>query len=137
MRRIAPLLILFLACSGTTVRVGAHQAHAPAVVINNPSLWQGDAIAGRRVFLDRSCNECHRVAEDPELPAGTRSIAGPLLSHLDRYQPSELADRIVNRKTGESQELFDKTMRDFAQPMNARQLVDVVAYLRHPRPPAV
>jgi len=96
---------------------------------------QGDPIAGRRVFIDHSCIECHRVEADPQLPAGARSIAGPLLSHLDRYAPRELADRIVSRKTGASQELFDKTMADFAQPLNARQFVDVVAYLRYPRAP--
>jgi len=135
MRRIAPLLIFLAACSGTTVRFGAHQVHAPAVVVNNTSLWQGDAIAGRREFINHSCIECHRVAEDPQLPPGARSIAGPLLEQLDRYKPSALAERIVNRKTGESEELFDKTMADFAQPLNARQLADIVAYLRHPRPP--
>jgi mono/diheme cytochrome c family protein len=137
MRRIAPLLILLLACSGTTVRFGAHQRRAPAVVVNNPSLWQGDAKAGRRVFINHSCIECHRVEEDPALPPGRRSIAGPLLSHLDRYEPSVLADKIVSRRTGESEELFEKTMADFAQPLSARQLADVVAYLRHPRPPGV
>lgn len=130
------LLFALVACSGTTVRFGAHQVHAP-VIVNNPSLWQGDPIAGRRVFIDRSCIECHRVEADPELPPGARSIAGPLLSHLDRYKPNELAERITSRKTGASQELFDKTMADFAQPLDARQLVDVVAYLRHPRPPGV
>lgn len=32
-----------------------------------------------------------------------------------------------------SEELFDRTMKDYAQPITARQLVDVVAYLRNPR----
>ena len=128
--------LLFASCSTPVpVRFGAHQSPAPVVAISNPFLMQGDAVAGRRAFIDLQCHDCHRVAEDPGLPAGRRSIAGPLLERMDRYAAHELVERITSRKTGASEELFDRTMKDYAQPITARQLVDVVAYLRNPRQP--
>ena len=138
MRRAALLLlVLAIACSTPVeVHFGTHRVGAPVVAISNPSFADGDPIAGRRAFIALQCIDCHRVAEDAELPRGQRAIAGPLLSDMQRYAPPEVAKRIVSRKTGADEELFDRTMKDYAQPMTARQLVDVVAYLRNPRMPA-
>ena len=136
MRKAALSALVLLAACSTPIplRFGAHAAPAPVVAISNPYLAQGDAAAGRRAFIDLQCIDCHRVAADPDLPMGRRAIAGPLLAHLDRYSAHELATRITSRDTGASQELFDRTMKDYAQPMTARQLVDIVAYLRSSGP---
>ena len=140
MRRFVPLLLLLLlvtACSVPVgVRFGAHQIGAPVSMVNNPSLSDGDPIAGRRAFIAVQCIDCHRVAEDPALPRGARAIAGPVLENLARATPQELADRIRNRKTGGDEALFDKKMSSYAQTMTARQLVDIIAYLRQPRQPS-
>ncbi|HEX9160216.1 MAG TPA: c-type cytochrome [Thermoanaerobaculia bacterium] len=107
---------------------------APVVAMSNPSFAQGDVLAGRRAFIAAQCIDCHRVAEDPSLPLGRRAIAGPVLQNLKRYSSQELAQRITSRDTGASEELFSRTMKDYAQPLTARQLVDIVAYLRLIKP---
>jgi mono/diheme cytochrome c family protein len=137
MRRLTLLLLVGLTFCSTPigVRFGTHRVKAPVVAFTNPSFEDGDRLAGRREFIAMQCVDCHRVAEDAELPRGLRAIAGPQLSGLSRYTPVELANRITSRTTGASEELFDKTMKDYAQPMTARQLVDIVAYLRNPRMP--
>jgi len=136
MRKAALLSLVVLASCSTPIpiRFGAHQAPAPVVGVSNPYLFEGDAAEGRRAFIALQCIDCHRVASDPELPLGRRAIAGPLLDGLDRYAASELAGRITSRDTGASQELFDRTMKDYTQPITARQLVDIVAYLRSSGP---
>lgn len=134
-RFILALLLLLTYCSTPVpVRFSAHGRSAPISVVSNPDFEDGDPLAGRRTFISLQCIDCHRVAEDPELPRGARAIAGPLLRGLDQYTPREVARRITSRSTG-SEELFGRTMKDYAQPITARQLVDLVAYLRHPKQP--
>jgi len=135
MKRI-PLLFVLAAFSCSThvpIRFGAHQPRAPIVAFSNASLEEGDPVAGRRTFIAMQCIDCHRVEGDPALPAGRRSIAGPVLRDLDQLPAQDVATRITSRTTGVGEELFGRTMKDYAQPMTARQLADVVAYLRHPR----
>ncbi|HEY6895436.1 MAG TPA: c-type cytochrome [Rhodanobacteraceae bacterium] len=133
---IALLALLAIGCATPVpVRFGAHRSPAPVVAFSNPRLEDGDAIAGRGTFIARQCIDCHRVGEDAALPLGRRAIAGPLLSGLGRYTAVEVANRITSSRTGWNQELFDRTMKDYAQPVTARQLVDVVAYLRNPKMP--
>lgn len=128
------MLLLLAACSTPVpIRFGAHAPAAPVVAISNPAFADGDPVAGRRAFIALQCIDCHRVAEDPELPAGRRSIAGPVLSGLSRYTQKEVATRITSRSTGAGEELFGRTMKDYTQPITARNLVDIVAYLRNLR----
>ena len=128
------VLLLLTSCSTPLpVRFGAHGRSAPVIAFSNPDFADGDQLAGRRAFIALQCNDCHRVAEDPELPRGARAIAGPILAGLNHYTPRELAGKITSRSTGAGEELFDRTMKDYAQPITARNLVDVVAYLRNPR----
>lgn len=105
-------------------------------LLNNPSLDEGDPIAGRAAFISVRCVDCHRVAEDPSLPRGARAIAGPVLENIARATPRQVAERIRDRRTGAGEGLFDREMSDYAQTMTARQLVDIVAYLRHPKGPS-
>jgi hypothetical protein len=134
MRTLIVASLVFAACSTPVgIRFGTHRVAAPVVAISNPEFADGDAEAGRRLFVDLGCVDCHRVAGDPTLTAGRRSIAGPLLAGLSAMPPNAVANRITSRSTGANEELFGRTMKDYAQPMTARQLVDVVAYLRTPR----
>ncbi len=138
MRRLAfaALTILTAACAGPVpIRFSAHAKPAPVVGISNPSFMDGDAARGRRAFIDLQCIDCHRVAEDPALPRGARAIAGPVLENMKRYSAGEVAARITSRRTGENEDLLDRHMKDYAQPMTSQQLVDVVAYLRTITPP--
>jgi mono/diheme cytochrome c family protein len=138
-RCVAVIAVLLLASCSTPVaiRFGPHARSSPStpLAISNPSFSDGDPAAGRRAFIEMQCIDCHRVSEDPSLPRGRRAIAGPLLGGLREKAPQYVAERITSRSTGEAEELFDRTMKDYAQPMTARQLVDIVAYLRQ-RPPA-
>ena len=136
MRHSVLFLLALTACTTPVpVHFGVHHASAPVVAVSNPSFAEGDPAAGRRAFIAMQCIDCHRVAEDPELPLGRRAIAGPLLSGLGTRTPGEVANRITSSKTGADQELFERTMKDYAQPLTARQLVDIVAYLRNPKLP--
>jgi hypothetical protein len=136
LNRISLLLLALAACATPVpIRFGAHGHRAPVVAVNNPDFADGDPIAGRHAFIDMQCIDCHRVAEDPRLPRGARAVAGPQLGHLSRYTPKGLAQRITSSSTGAGEALLDRGMKDYAQPITARKLVDVVAYLRNPRLP--
>lgn len=100
--------------------------------MNNPSFIDGDPIAGRRAFIDLKCIDCHRVAEDPRLPRGPAAAVGPVLAGLGNHSASEVGKRIVSTATGKDQVYLGRTHKDYTTSMTARQLVDVVAYLRHP-----
>ena len=131
MRTSVLMLLLLAACSTPVpVRFGAHAATAPIVAVSHPGFADGDPVAGRRAFIALQCIDCHRVAGDRKLPLGRRAVAGPLLSGLDSRAPNEVADRITSRSTGAGEELFDRTMKDYTEPITARTLADVVAYLR-------
>lgn len=135
--RVSVLLLLSVTLGCATpvpVRFKAHGPASPAVAFSNPSLSEGDPVAGRRAFVEMQCIDCHRVAEDPALPLGRRALAGPMLRDLHQHSAKEVARRITSRQSGGEPDLFDRTMKDYAQPITARQLVDMVAYLRTPRP---
>ena len=127
------MLILIGCDNPIRVKFGTRTAGVPVYAMNNPSFIDGDPIAGRRAFIDLKCIDCHRVAEDPKLPRGPAAAAGPILGNLGRYSASEVGKRIVSTATGKDQPYLGRTMKDYTTSMTARQLVDVVAYLRHPR----
>ena len=136
LRILLPLLLAVAACSTPVpIRFGAHARPAPVVALSNPDFPDGEPLAGRRTFIALRCIDCHRVAEDPELPRGARAVAGPMLSGLARYTPKEVARRITSRATGADEPLLDRTMKDYTEPITARNLVDLVAYLRSPKMP--
>jgi mono/diheme cytochrome c family protein len=124
------MLVLTVACA-EPVPVHFGPRPSPVVVFSNPSLEDGDPVAGRQAFIDAMCVDCHRVEGDPDLPRGPRAAAGRVLRDQHRVSGTQLANRIMGRETGIHEELFDKTMKDYAQPLPPQQLVDVVAYLRN------
>ena len=131
---VFPVAALFLTfCSSPVpVHMGPRYVPAGVVAISNPDYGGGDPIAGRLVFIQMQCIDCHQVAADPGLPRGRRAAAGPLLSGLRTTTPEAVGNRIRDASTGMDQELFDRTMKDYAQPLTPQQLVDIVAYLRRP-----
>jgi cytochrome c553 len=127
MRHAVPLLIFLLACSTpVNIHVGGRMVGAPVVAISNPSLVDGDAFDGRRAFVSSACTDCHRVETDPGLPRTPRSSEGPMLRVYRDVRASELAKHI--RTVG-------PPMNAYARKLTARQLVDIVAYLRTPPVP--
>jgi mono/diheme cytochrome c family protein len=134
-RWLTPLLFLLAACGGLMkVSFGPKYVGArPIYFKDNPALSEGDRVAGRRAFIDSRCTDCHRVAEDQGLPLGPRAVAEPPLEKLDRYPPKTLYDLIINRNTGKGVELYNREMGVYVERLSARQLVDIVAYLRDPR----
>jgi mono/diheme cytochrome c family protein len=139
MRRLfaAAVLTLAVGCYNGVFRFkfGDHPIETPLYATLNPSLSDGDPVAGRRAFIELDCIDCHRVAEDPKLPKGPGAEYGPMLSGLHRYKAVKLADIIRNTNTGKNDEYLGRTMKDYTERMTVRQLVDVVAYLRNPRLP--
>lgn len=136
MRRLAPFLLLLLAACNGLIKVNVGPKYAisrPIYFKDNPTLSDGDRIAGRRAFIDARCTDCHRVAEDPGLPLGPRAVAEPPLTRLDRYKPKELYDLILDRTTGKGVTLYNREMGEYVERLSARQLVDIVAYLRDPK----
>jgi len=135
-KRLAPVLLLAAACASGLVKLslGPKYVRAPPIYFkDNPSLSEGDRVAGRRAFIDSHCIDCHRVAEDPGLPLGPRAVAEPPLAELDRYAPRALYDHIIDRNTGKGVALYNREMGEYVERLSARQLVDIVAYLRDPR----
>ena len=118
--------------SPVPVHVGPPYVPAQVITISNPDYGDGDPIAGRVAFVQMQCIDCHQVAADSTLPRGRRAVAGPLLSGLRARTPEDVGGRIRDASTGTNQELFDRTMKDYAQPLTPQQLVDIVAYLRRP-----
>ena len=98
---------------------------------------QGDADAGRVVFVDLYCTSCHAVAGETGLPAPISANPGPTLdpSHAAQ-EPSKLASSIVAPSHVITDEVRAKAegtlspMGDYSEAMTVRQLADVVAYLR-------
>ena len=118
------------------MKIAPKYVNTPAIWFkDNPNLEDGDKAAGRRAFIASRCIDCHRVADDPELPRGPRAIAEPPLANLDRYTRRALYDKIIDRNTGKGVELYKREMGEYVERLSARQLVDIVAYLRDPRQP--
>jgi L-cysteine S-thiosulfotransferase len=115
-------------------------------------LPEGDAGAGRLVFSELECYQCHRVAEE-DFPAPTIDPPVPVVlgSPLNRKSRNYLAESIIApshrfakppRERVYSEPLLyrqldykniaegsDSRMNDFNESMTVSQLVDLVAYL--------
>jgi mono/diheme cytochrome c family protein len=110
---------------------GAFRFVAHAQPANVP-LSSGDLVRGRQAFLDLKCNSCHRVAEDPSLPAAKDALDGPVLRNLGQYSPEAVAWKIIMQTSMDPEAVYDSPMEEPASIMTERQLADIVAYLRDP-----
>lgn len=101
--------------------------HAQTIDLN-----AGDPARGRRAFIALRCNACHRVAGDETLPKVEGGWDGPALQNLGAEPPEAVGWKIVTRTRLGPESIFESEMVDSASAMTEQQLVDLVAYLRHP-----
>jgi cytochrome c2 len=99
-------------------------------------LPEGDANAGRQVFLDFRCNTCHSVpAEGVE-----RRVEGKLGPELGKTQAAQTREQLATSILAPSHAFADNgekwksgdlsRMGDFSQHLTVRQWMDLVAYLK-------
>lgn len=91
----------------------------------------GDPILGRQAFINLQCNSCHRVAEDPALPAPKSDDAPVLRGYRDR-DPEAVANSIKARTCLDPRRVNLDAMSLQTQSITEWQLHDIVAYLRDP-----
>ena len=78
----------------------------------------GDAVAGRRVFSQAGCGDCHSLES-----AGSTGTRGPDLDeHLSAHEhgPNELVERVEDGGVG---------MPPFKERLSEKQIRDVVAFV--------
>jgi cytochrome c2 len=100
-------------------------------------LAAGDPVAGRQAFSDLKCNTCHWVSGSE---ANGPENGGPELGSLvasasaDEVAVSIIApSHAISSEPGLWLEKTPPEMTDYSRTMTVRQLMDVIAYLRHPR----
>lgn len=136
--RILPGALSVVLIEACVAQVPAVITPASSVLLFAPhsqqvkSLSGGDAVRGRKAFLDLQCHACHRVAEDETLPVRKDAWEGPLLRDLAAESAEAVAWKIVTRTELGPETLYESEMTDAASAMTERQLADLVAYLRHP-----
>jgi mono/diheme cytochrome c family protein len=131
MRRFAPLLLavpllLFAAGCSTSKPGEATTTPLPSTVIGTvpaattaavtvPAQYQnGDAVAGKKVFLSAGCTACHTLKD-----AGSTGTVGP---NLDEVKPPlSLAVERVTKGAG--------AMPSFKGQLTDQQIADVTAYV--------
>ena len=127
MRRLAAfaaLAVLLAGCGG--------KAAAPTPNGQAPAPAEGNAAAGKVVFMSSGCAGCHTFA-----PAGTTATIGPNLDHLAAYAKKaneSLADftrsAITNPPAAYVPPGFKNVMpTNFDVSLTSGQLADVVAFL--------
>jgi mono/diheme cytochrome c family protein len=129
------VLLLAAGCSSRpaaliTPVMPASRAIAHAEVIE--PLSSGVASRGREAFVELQCHACHRVAEDAGLPELADAWEGPVLSNLGELPPEAVGWKITTRAGSGPESEFESPMVEAASQMTARQLVDIIAYLRDP-----
>ncbi|HUP48965.1 MAG TPA: c-type cytochrome [Thermoanaerobaculia bacterium] len=128
---------LILACCLLALTAGCRQPEPPA---GSRELPPGDAAAGKQVFMEMRCWACHEIyggdmpqpVASPAVPVylGGNQIAAPDDLYLLRaiVEPShELApgwDEEMMTREGRSR------MGDYGEAMTARQLFDLIAFLK-------
>lgn len=137
-----PTLILVVLLAGLVVACEqqGRQTRAPGEATvsaaSNIYLPEGDAGAGRQIFLDFRCNTCHSVpAEGIE-----RRVEGELGPELGKATATQMREEVATSiiapshafaQDGEKWKSGDLSrMGDFSQHLTVRQWMDLVSYLR-------
>ncbi|MBI4246057.1 MAG: c-type cytochrome [Candidatus Rokubacteria bacterium] len=146
MRRRLVLFVLTAGALGaaTTITGWAQPPHAGH---GTPTGWkfawpEGDAVAGREVFVKLKCYTCHRVLGHDFPPEGNENL-GPELSamgplHDELYFAETILNPSATIEKGKGYEAPDGSskMPSFNDSMTVQELIDLVAFLRGLRPPA-
>ena len=97
----------------------------------------GDPAAGRQAFVELRCWACHGVAGDAEMPKPNVSPPAPTLdADAGRVVSGAIATSIVipshaiSSKKGPWREDELSPMGDYTDAMTARQLIDLVAFIK-------
>jgi mono/diheme cytochrome c family protein len=122
------------------IRMTMEELHAQGGV---PRGWKftlpaGDVATGRQVFIGLECFACHEVGgESFPRDSKTPRAAGPALTGMGSHHPAEyLAESILSPNRviilGPGYTGADglSRMPSYADSMTAKELIDVVAYLR-------
>ncbi|HVO23763.1 MAG TPA: cytochrome c [Candidatus Margulisiibacteriota bacterium] len=106
---------------------------------------EGDPEAGKAAFQKMECYSCHRVP-NADLPKERSSggIGPDLVAGYSKLPAAFLADSIINSHhyisgTIERYRGLDKVsskMGDYSSIMTVRDLIDIVAFLKHLGPPS-
>lgn len=124
-----------------TVAHGGDKPQAPQL----PKHWKfslpkGDAEAGRAAFEKMECYSCHKVPGAGLPRERTSGGVGPTLTRAYSQLPAEfLAESIIDSHkyiagTLERYKGLDKVsskMGDYSSIMSVRELIDIVAFLKH------
>lgn len=129
--------------SGQRRAADPHPAHGTPVGWKF-SLPKGDPARGREVFVKLECYTCHEVTGE-KFPAPTEQArAGPELSQMAPLHDAEyFAEAVINPiatiEKGKGYETVDGSskMPEFNDHMTAKELIDLVAYLRSLTPAAL
>lgn len=103
---------------------------------------KGDPARGRQVFAKMECYSCHEVKGE-RFPAPTEEgKVGPELSVMGSlHEPEYFAEAIINPSAtiekGKGYEASDGSskMPSFNDSMTVQEAIDLIAFLRHLRPP--
>jgi mono/diheme cytochrome c family protein len=110
---ILPVIAIALLAAGC----GEVVTPTPETVVGTveaPPQVQGDAAAGKQVFMSAGCASCHTLAD-----AGAKGTVGP---NLDEAKPPHdlVVDRVTNGKG---------VMPSFSGQLSEKQIADVAAYV--------
>ena len=137
---LSACLVMAQSTSAPRPPARGHEAHG------TPRGWKftlpaGDAGRGRVAFEKFECFKCHEVKGE-KFPAPSDSAnAGPELAHMSAHHPPEFfAESIVNPRAvidrGYAASDGSSKMPSFNDSMTVQEMVDLVAYLAHLKPPA-
>lgn len=141
------LFVTFASCVlviATASLIGAAAAPAPPKVPQgwNFSLPEGDAKAGKTVFLNMKCYSCHTIEIPGEkLPPSRSKGAGPALTGYAALPKEYLAESIIKPHTivaapGYALKEGRATMGEYNHLLSVQELIDIVAFLKHEIKPA-
>lgn len=104
---------------------------------------KGDPAKGREAFVKLECHSCHEVRDEKFPTPKDQKNVGPELSQMGPLHEAEyFAEAIINPgatiEKGKGYEAPDGSskMPSYNDSVTVQEIVDLVAYLRHLRPPA-
>jgi len=136
------LFVILASCVlaiATASLIGAAAAPAPPKVPQgwNFTLPDGDAKAGKTVFLNLKCYSCHAIEIPGEkLPPSRSKGAGPALTGYSALPKEYLAESIIKPHTivaapGYTVKEGRAAMGEYNHFMSVQELTDIVAFLKH------
>jgi len=143
-------LVLAAAVVGLGLTARAQQApRGPHGEHGTPKDWKfawpkGDPAKGRAVFVKLECYSCHEVGGERFPAPSEAGKVGPELSQMGPlHEPEYFAEAIINpgavieKGRGYSAPDGSSKMPSFNDSVTVQEVVDLVAFLRSLKPPAV